>query len=454
MICRRDFLKTAGFVAVSMVAGGRVLAAGRRRPNIIYILADDLGYGELGCYGQKLIKTPNIDKLAQEGMKFTDHYSGSTVCAPSRCSLMTGRHTGHCTIRNNKALKFEGNEPIKKEEVTVAEVLKNQGYATGAFGKWGIGYPGSEGDPNNQGFDYFFGYNCQRQAHSYYPDHLWRNDEKVMYPGNKLKSGTNYSHDEIANEALEFVKKHKDESFFLYVPFTIPHTAFQVPDLGQYKEKKWTEDQKTQAAMITRMDGDVGKIMALLKEFGIDDNTLVIFTSDNGPHGSGKTIPHFNGAGGLRGRKMSLYEGGIRVPMIARFPGKIKPGSQTSHVSAFWDVLPTFAELAEAKAPTGIDGISFLPTLFGQDDQRQHEYLYWEFTAGKGTQAVRFGNYKAVRSEVHKGFDQPIELFDLENDKFEEKDIASSKPELVKKAKEFLAQAHEKSELFPFKSEK
>lgn len=337
-----------------------------KQPNIIYILADDLGYGDLGCYGQTEIKTPQIDKLAAKGLKFTNHYAGTAVCAPSRCSLMTGKHTGHTHIRNNRPLKFEGNEPIPDSEITIAELMKEAGYVTGAIGKWGIGYPGSEGDPINQGFDFFYGYNCQRQAHNYYPEHLWRNDKKEIQTGNLDGKEEMYSHDLFVEEALSFIKKNKDEKFFLYLPFTIPHTRFQVPDLGIYENKNWEKNHKIQAAMISRMDSGVGMIVDLIQKLGLDKNTLIIFTSDNGAHGQGGTLEKFNASGGLREKKGSMYEGGIRVPMIAYWPEKIEPGTESKHISGFWDVMPTLAEIAGVKPPKNIDGISMVPTILNQ----------------------------------------------------------------------------------------
>ncbi|MCK4998246.1 MAG: arylsulfatase [Anaerohalosphaera sp.] len=432
---RRDFVKTVGFGFASICVGvGLKEAAGAdtKKPNIIYIMADDLGYGELGCYGQKLIKTPNIDAMATQGMKFTQHYSGSALCAPSRCCLMTGKHTGHAYIRNNKPLPFEGNLPIPKEEVTVAEVMKSAGYTTGCIGKWGIGYPGSEGDPNKQGFDHWFGYNCQRQAHSYYPTHLWRNADKVMLKGNENGKKGQYSHDLLTVEALEFIRKNKAKPFFLYIPYTIPHTKFQVPELGEYEDKDWDSNHKIQAAMISRMDADVGKILSLLKKLNVDDNTLVIFTSDNGPHGGGGTLQKFAGAGQLRAKKGTLYEGGVRVPMIARWPGRIKPATVTDHVSAFWDVLPTCAELAGAAIPAGIDGLSFAATLLGKSgNQKEHDYLYWELGV---QQAMRQGNWKLVR-KWNKRAASPgkAELYDLADDIAESKNIADKHPEIVSK---------------------
>ncbi|MDP6037063.1 MAG: arylsulfatase [Candidatus Latescibacteria bacterium] len=402
-------------------------------PNIIYLLSDDLGYGDVGCFGQKQIQTPNIDRMATEGVRFTDHYAGSSVCAPSRCVLMTGLHTGHCYVRNNRALEIEGNVPLPAETQTVGKLLKGAGYATACIGKWGLGYPGSEGDPNNQGFDHFFGYNCQREAHTYYPQHLWRNDQKIML------YGKSYSHDLLTAEALQFVRDQQSNPFYLYLAYTIPHTRFEVPSLGIYEDKPWTENQKTQAAMITRMDRDIGTLLDLLNELGLAENTLVIFTSDNGPHGSGNTLEHFNAAGPLREKKGSLYEGGIRVPFVARWPGKIQPGTNSDHPSAFYDMLPTFCELADASVPEPVDGISMLPALLGRDTQKTHEFLYWERL---GVSAVRMGNWKAYVPEGHTNPDGVIELYDLNTDIGEQSDVAADHPDILARIRTIVQESH------------
>lgn len=412
---------------------GKVATSKTGKPNIIYILADDLGYGHLGCYGQKEIATPSIDRMAVEGMKFTDHYAGSAVCAPSRCVLMTGLHTGHCYVRGNRPLPVEGNVPIPDDSFTVAELLKGAGYATAAMGKWGLGYPGSEGDPIKQGFDHFFGYNCQREAHSYYPDHLWRNDRKVMLKGNLNGQQKQYSHDLLTAEALNWLAKNHTRPFFLYLPYTIPHAKFQVPDLGQYKDKPWSDTKKAIAAMITRLDGDVGKILALVKSLGIDDSTLVIFVSDNGSAG-GALAKEFTGSGPLRSTKGSMYEGGLRVPFIARWPGRIEPGTVSAHVSGFQDMMPTFADLAGIEVPVPTDGISMLPSLLGKGKQAEHDYLYWELG---GKFAVRLGKWKAVVNK--KG---PLELYDLARDLGEQETVAAEHPDLVKKIEDIMKTAH------------
>jgi len=471
---RRAFMKScaaaAGIPAAAKCGGDderrvRVETPAKRKPNIIYILADDLGYGDLGCYGQSMIRTPNIDRLAAEGMRFTDHYAGSTVCAPSRCCLMTGLHTGHAYIRGNKSTPPSGQEPIPDDTVTVAELLKQAGYATGLIGKWGLGGPGSVGEPNRQGFDYFFGYLCQGHAHNYYPEFLYRNGEEVALEGNRVEPAryygagvayerAQYSHDLMAGEALRFVERNSGGPFFLYLALTIPHAnneagkeGMEVPSDEPYGDRDWPQQQKNHAAMITRMDRDVGRLMEKLVELGIDDDTLVIFTSDNGPHREGGADPDFfDSSGPLRGIKRDLYEGGIRVPMIARWPGKVRPGSVTDHLSAFWDFLPTATEMAGTEHPAGIDGISYLPTLLGDGDrQRGHEYLYWEFHEGKATkQAVRAGNWKAVRLRPSG----PIELYDLARDIGENDDIAAGHPDVVEKMGRYLDTARSESPIW------
>ncbi len=456
---RRHFLGyLAGTAAAACAPASKRSAAGesrRERPNIVFVLADDLGYGDLGCYGQKRIKTPSIDKMAAEGIRFTDHYAGSTVCAPSRCVLMTGLHTGHCLVRSNKEVKPMGQMPLKPETVTVAESLKEAGYATGLVGKWGLGGPGSTGVPNRQGFDYFFGYLCQRHAHNYYPEFLFRNTDRIPLPGNKVdnsrKDGAGmavergqYAYDLCAEEAIKFVERNKDRPFFLYFSPTIPHAnneagnkGMEVPSLGDYADLDWPEPQKGHAAMISRLDADVGRLLAKLQELGLDERTLVFFTSDNGPHREGGVDPNFNDSNGpLRGIKRSLYDGGIRVPMIARWPGKIRPGTETDHISAFWDFLPTACEAAGIRPPENLDGSSYLPTLLGDEArQKKHEYLYWRYY---GTRAVRMGKWKAVGQPRGGRF----ELYDLEADLGESKNVAADNPQIVARMKRIMEAAH------------
>ncbi|MHC4463518.1 MAG: sulfatase-like hydrolase/transferase [Planctomycetota bacterium] len=463
---RRDFIKTMGMGVAAMATPGcsstlqRIMGkASSKRPNIVFIMADDLGYGHLGCYGQKHIQTPNIDKMATEGMHFTQHYAGSSVCAPSRCVLMTGLHSGHAYIRNNSEVQPEGQLPIPAETVTVAEILKKAGYTTGAFGKWGLGGPNSTGHPNKQGFDHFFGYLCQRHAHHFYPDYLWRNDTKVSLNENRDGKRGTYSHDLITKESLRFIQANKDRPFFLYLPYTIPHVELAVPEdsvkpyRGKFKEIlikdprpgyiSSKESFATFAGMISRMDDGVGQVMALLKRLNIDDNTIVFFTSDNGAQGGlwQPLVKMFDGSGPLRATKGSPYEGGIRVPMVVRWPGKIKSGSINSHISAFWDFLPTAAELAGIKPPKNIDGISIVPTLLG-GKQKNHDYLYWE---RRRTQAVRMGNWKGIR----QGSKSKLELYDLSTDIGETTNIANQNPEIVAKIEEYMKTAHTPSQLFP-----
>jgi len=471
---RREFLKMMGFAAASAGASsllpgcavaGRASGGGADSPNIIFILADDLGYGDLGCYGQKVIQTPHIDKIAAEGMRFTDHYAGCTVCAPSRCCLMTGLHTGHALIRGN------ANVPLRPSDVTVAELLKQAGYATGIIGKWGLGEEGSTGIPNRQGFDYWFGYLNQKHAHNYYPTFLWRNEEKVGLdnevqdvnpPGGVATKRVQYSHDLFAEEALAFVERNKSNPFFLYLAFTIPHAnneakdkGMEVPSLEPYENRDWPEPQKGHAAMITRMDRDIGRLMAKLKELGLDNNTLVMFSSDNGPHKEGGGDPEFfNSSGPLRSYKRAVYEGGIRVPLIACWPGRITAGTISDHVSAFWDFLPTCCELAGVQPPEGIDGVSFVPTLLDQGrKQGEHEYLYWEFHEQGKKQAVRMGEWKGVRLNVAKQPDGPIEMYNLKDDIGETRNVAARHPDIVAKIDEYMKAAHVPSEHWPLPGE-
>jgi len=470
---RRDFLKLAGVGATAWALAGcadslHALGTSKagRKPNIVFVMADDLGYGDLGCYGQQQIGTPNLDRMAAEGMRFTDHYAGSTVCAPSRCSLMTGLHTGHTYVRGNREIKPMGQLPLPEGTMTLPRMLQNAGYTTALIGKWGLGGPGSTGAPNKQGFDYFFGYLCQRHAHNYYPEFLFRNDEQVPLDnevaGNRPDGAgvatkkAQYSYDLMAEEALAFVEQNKEGPFFLYLAITIPHAnneagqkGMEVPDYGIYAEKDWPEPQKGHAAMITRLDRDMGRLRHKLGDLGIDENTVVFFTSDNGPHREGGANPDFSDSNGpLRGIKRDLYEGGIRVPLIARWPGRIEAGTVTDHVSAFWDFLPTFAVLAGAKPPAGGDGLSMAPTLLGQPDkQKKHPFLYWEFQARGTNQAVRMGRWKAVRF----GATGKLELYDLKKDIGETTNVADRHPEVVAKIKEYLATARTESEFWQFK---
>jgi len=491
-IRRRDFLKRAGWGAAAaawpgLFSGCRTAAA---KPNIIFFLADDLGYGELGCYGQRKIRTPHIDRLAAEGIRFTQHYSGSPVCAPSRCTLLTGKDTGHSYIRDNDEmgergdvwhdLSLEGQRPLLPEAVTIGTLLKDAGYMTGAVGKWGLGGPGSSGHPNSQGFEFFYGYLCQRVAHNYYPPYLWRNDSKEILQGNEYYfphqrfprdkdpvdrsayapyGGKVYSSDLITEEALRFMKSHGSRPFFLYLAFTIPHAALQVPEdslreyEGAFPETPYLGDKgylphptprAAYAAMVSRMDRSIGQVMTLLDSLGIDRNTLVFFSSDNGPtYNGGTDSEFFESAGPLRGLKGSLYEGGVRVPLLARWPGRIKPNTTSAHLSAFWDVLPTLTELLGMAPPPDSNGVSFLPTLLGRPgQQKEHEHLYWEY---QGKQALRMGKWKAIRTVA----DGEWELYNLDDDIGETRNLAAEKPGLTKQITEAMAAARTESELFP-----
>ncbi|MBD2751661.1 arylsulfatase [Spirosoma validum] len=464
-------------VATSICSFGVAQNRPVNRPNIVFILADDLGYGDVGINGQKLIRTPNIDRLAKEGMRFTQFYAGTSVCAPSRSSLMTGRHTGHTYIRGNKSVEPEGQEPIADSVTTVAELLQRAGYLTGAFGKWGLGPVGSVGDPNKQGFDRFYGYNCQSLAHRYYPDHLWDDSQKITLAANQdLRQAKEYAPDLIQKQAMRFLDARDDKQpFFLFLPYILPHAELIVPDdsLFQYYKGKFPEkpfkgadygpDAKTGgytsqayphatfAAMVGRLDLYVGQVMAKLKEKGLDQNTLVIFSSDNGPHIEGGADPtFFNSSGGFRGVKRDLYEGGIREPFFARWPKAIKPGSTSDYIGAFWDLLPTFAELAGAKTPARIDGVSFAPTLTSKGTQKKHDYLYWEFHENGGRQAVRQGNWKAVRLQAMANPASPVELYDLAKDPKEAHNVAAQYPDRAKQLSELMKQSHVESPLFPF----
>jgi len=493
---RREFLAALGGAAVAMGHAGVPRPSGQRSspappPNIILIVADDLGYGELGCYGQKKIRTPHLDRLAAEGVRFTQSYSGSPVCAPSRCVLLTGRHTGHAYIRDNDELSgrgdvwndpaLEGQRPLLDGTVTLASLLKKAGCATAACGKWGLGGPGTTGEPSRQGFDHFYGYLCQRLAHNYYPVHLWRDGRKEILEGNTFHfargklapgrdpldrasyaqfSGKQYSLDLIAADARAWIQAHRPGPFFLFLPFTVPHLALQVPEdsfqeyAGAFPETPYLGEKgylphwaprAAYAAMISRLDREVGRLMALLKDLGLDERTLVLFSSDNGAtiDVGGADTDFFASNAPLRGKKTMVYEGGIRVPLIARWPGRIKPGRVNGHLCAFEDYLPTFCEAAGVAPPVGVDGVSFLPTLLGEEKrQARREYLYWEF---QGRQAVRRGDWKGIR-DTRKG---TLELYNLAADAGESSDLAAKEPAVVREIAEIMRAARTESELFP-----
>lgn len=470
-----------------------------RKPNIVFILADDLGYGDIGCYGQKHIRTPNIDRLASEGMRFTQHYAGSNVCAPSRCALMTGLHSGHTFIRENIQAKgySEGQTPVPADSLRLPLLLKHCGYTIGGFGKWGLGPVGSSGDPLKQGFDRWFGYNCQAVAHNYYPTHLWDNDKPFPLDNPKFSAyqklapdtdrnspasyskfrGNVYAPDVIAEQALSFVRENKHRPFFLYFPTTVPHLALQVPEdslqkyLGKFPEVAYTGDrgylpQRTPraayAAMITRMDREVGRIVDLVKEFGLDSNTIFVFASDNGPATDrlgGADTEFFKSANGFRGRKGACYEGGIRIPCIVRWQGKIAPNTVQDRVTGFEDWLPTLLELVGQKSatPADIDGISFAPTLLGKS-QPPREFLYRESPGYGGQQSVRVGNWKAIRTNLNppaksnRQAPGSLELYDLSKDPSEKVDVAAKHPDVVANLQSILNRQHRKSELFPIRA--
>ncbi|VGO15867.1 Arylsulfatase [Pontiella desulfatans] len=450
-------------------------AARAEKPNLIYILADDLGYGDLSCLGQEHFKTPHIDALKAKGMFFENHYSGSTVCAPSRSALLTGQHTGHTFVRGNKEIMPEGQHPIPAEVVLLPEMLKDAGYVSGAFGKWGLGYPGSEGDPLKQGFDVFYGYNCQRLGHHYYPYHLWDQDQKVILEGNAGTAKGEYGPELIHARTLQFIEDNKDKPFFAYVASIIPHAELVAPSAymqqfrGRFEEPKpfegcdegpelrlgryqsQAEPRAAFAAMITLLDDQVGEIVALTEKLGIADNTLIIFTSDNGAHQEGGADPaFFNSNGPFRGHKRDLFDGGVHVPMMAYWPGKIPAGSTSGHISAFWDMVPTFTELAGVPTPENTDGISMVPSLFGKGDQPEHKYLYWEFHEKGGRIAVRMGKWKGVRYNVLKNPNEPMKLFDLSADPGEQTNVADGHPETVEQIMAIMKNARTHSDIFTF----
>ncbi|MFN3379371.1 MAG: arylsulfatase [Runella zeae] len=458
------------------------------RPNIIYIYADDMGYAELGCYGQKKIKTPHLDKLASEGIRFTQHYTSTPVCAPARCQLLTGKHAGHSYIRGNYELggfpdSLEGGQmPLYPGAFTIGRMLQGVGYTTACIGKWGLGMANSSGNPNSQGFDYFYGYLDQKQSHNFYPTHLWENGKSVplnnpiidvhkkLTPETATDAafayyrGKDYAIDKMAQKALAFVKENKNRPFFLYLPFTTPHVSLQAPQkavneyVGQFDDKPYLGEKSyastpypraTYAAMITYMDKQVGALMQLLKDLKIDDNTIVMFSSDNGAtFNGGVEAAYFRSVANLRGLKMDVYEGGIREPMIARWPKKIPANQVSDHVSVQYDVMATLADIAGYTKPIDTDGLSFLPTLLGQKTkQKQHAYLYWEYPEKGGQLAIRMGNWKGVKTEVRKNPKGPWELYDLSKDESETTNVAAQHPELVREFDEIVEREHVPSHL-------
>lgn len=442
----------------------------QQAPNVVFILADDLGYGDIGCYGQKLIETPHIDALAQEGMRFTDFYAGCSVSAPSRASLMTGMHTGHTKIRGNKEILPEGQEPMANVS-TLATLFKNAGYTTGIFGKWGLGFPGSKAEPLDRGFDRFYGYNCQRESHLYFPTHLWSNRDKVLYPENRNNARREYAPKHIQAAGLRFIEQSAKagKPFFAMMTYTLPHAELNLPHEDLYKKydkrlspKPWAPSWKggypatpnahaSFAAMVEQLDRYVGELKAQLKALGIDENTLIIFTSDNGAHFEGGADPkYFNSTGGLRGLKRDLYEGGIRVPMIAVWPNKIKANTTNNGVGAFWDFHKTFASLLKQRSTT--DGIDLLPTLLKGKTLPKERPMYWEFHEEKGRMAIRKGKWKLIKQLINT--DAPtLELYNLSEDIGETKNLIAEYPKIAKSLEAEMHKMHTPSTLFPFKFE-
>ncbi len=495
---RRSFLKSFSVAMGTALAGGFLnCQRAQTQPNIVFILADDLGYGELGCYGQEKIETPNIDKLATTGMRFTQFYSGAPVCAPARCVLLTGKHSGHAYIRGNDEWasrgdvwdyakmvedpNLEGQRPLPQDTVTIGKLLQTAGYKTAVVGKWGLGAPNTEGIPNKQGFDFFYGYNCQRQAHIYYPKHLWKNtnkhwlDNELVIPNTKLDKDADpydpasyakfsqkyYAPDYMFHEILNFVDENKNTPFFLYWATPIPHVSLQAPQnwVETYVKKFGDEEpylgdmgylphrypHAAYAAMVSYLDDQVGQLIEKLKSLGIYDNTLIIFTSDNGPtYAGGADSEYFNSASPFSNKreriKGNVYEGGVRVPMLASWPRRIQAGSQSVHMAAFYDVLPTLCEVSGTVVPEDTDGISFLPELLG-NEQKSHEFLYWEFPGYGGQQAVRMGDWKGIRRDLQKGASE-IALYNLADDIKEEHNVADKYPDVVKKIREIMQREH------------
>ena len=449
----------------------------QQRPNVVFILADDLGYGDIGCLGQQKIPTPNIDRLASEGKLFTQHYAGSSVSAPSRSCIVTGQHTGHTPIRGNKEYPVEGQHPIPGGIYNIFRLFKDCGYSTGVFGKWGLGAPGTEGAPENQGVDEFYGYNCQRLAHNYYPYHLWHNADKVVLEANSGHQEGAYAPYLIHSMALDFIRENSEKPFFLWYTTTIPHAELRLPeeeisrfagraelekeksykgcdDGPDYKQGGYGSQERTHAAfaaMVSLLDRQVGEIWSVLDSLGIADNTVIVFSSDNGPHIEGGADPYFFDSNGpYRGLKRDLYEGGIRVPLIVRWPGKVEAGTTSDHISAFWDFLPTMADILGAEVPAGaaVDGISYLPELTGEGIQQEHDYLYWEFHEAGGRQAIRQGDWKAVRYNLDRK--APMQLYNLAEDPGEEHDLAAENPDLTEHFDSLMRVSRTDSDLFNF----
>jgi arylsulfatase A len=450
------------FVIIAAIMG-IVATAQSKQPNIIFLLADDLGYGDIGCYGQEKIETPNINQLAKEGLRCTQFYSASPVCAPARTSFMTGLHAGHTPIRGNKGFSPEGQTPLPDTTITFAMLLQQKGYKTAAFGKWGLGFVGTSGEPAKKGITEFYGYNCQTLAHNYYPDHLWHNTTKIDFTNNP-EAHQLYAADDIHNKALAYLQQQRKQPFFLFLPYTLPHGDLSVPHDSLYnyyvlkfaeaplpqpanykaKEGKWFEPypHAAFAAMVARLDKFVGDINKVLKQKNLEDNTIFIFTSDNGPHKEDGGDPiFFNSSGGYRGIKRDVYEGGIKAPFIAKWKGHIKANSQSNFTFALYDMFPTFLELSKIKNTALVDGISIKPTLLGKP-QAPHKYLYWELAEAGSKQAIRVDNWKAIKLKVNTNSTVPIALYNLLVDPFEQNNIATKHPAIAKRLDSMLQIAH------------
>jgi arylsulfatase A len=465
-----DFVKAS--IGILFFLGVSFPTYSQKKPNVVFILADDLGYGDIGAYGQKLIETPHLDALASSGMKFNQFYAGTSVCAPSRAALLTGKHTGHTDVRGNYEIEPEGQLPLPDSAYTVGELFKSVNYSTGVFGKWGLGYPGSEGVPRKQGFDRFFGYNCQRESHNFFPGHLWDNDREHAC-SNTPADQREYAPELIQEQALKFIQTNADKPFFLFLTYTLPHAALQLKKddkLLEHYKRKFREEpveipvpwngkgyqpqpfpKSAYAAMVSKLDQYVGEVILKLKALGLEKETLIVFTSDNGPHQEGGNRPeHFNSSGGFRGIKRDLYEGGIRVPMIVSWPGVIRTGATSEFAGASWDFLPTFAEILGQPAPTAVDGISIFPTLKSENQKRKHDFLYWEFHEDGGRQAVRIGDWKGVRLNVKSDPAGPLQLYNLAADPFESTDVSTSHPDVVKEILQVMEREHLENQHFPF----
>ena len=424
-------------------------------PNIIFVLCDDIGYGDLGCYGQKVHNTPRLDQLAAESVRFTQCYTGTAICAPSRCVLMTGLHNGHTRVRDNKGIvggvSDEQRVPLEPKDYTVAEMLKKAGYTNGITGKWGLGEPDTDGVPTRKGFDEWFGYLNQRKAHTYYPEYLWHNEDKVILEGNQNGQQDDYSHDMIFGFACDFIRDNREGPFFLYLPWTLPHGGYEIPDASAWDDEDWTDDEKVYAAMINKIDTQVGQIVDLLRELEIEENTILFFGSD---HGAARRWETFDSCGPFRGQKGTMYEGGLRTPMIVHWPGHIPADRVSDAVWYYTDFMPTVADLIGVDAPDNMDGVSILPTLLGEDQDFGDRFLYWELHGGGFRQAVRWKNWKAVRNKTPRLLNEPLELYDLKTDIGEENNLADKHPDVIVDIEAYLKTARIDSYNWPLRAAK